>query len=376
MISRERVLTALKRQEPDRPPMCSRFTPPVMRLFNEKVNANIPAEQLKNNSIPTGFIVDPMPSGVITPDDYFEWDIRHVAFKPTKHLNDFHRYLPNLPENAEVSEWGIGLIPQKNAHYVSRMFPLKGIVPDPKEIDDYPFPDVMADYRHCHLEAQVSDWQRKGYAVAGFLQETIFELAWGLRGFENIFLDFIENPEFIEKLLDKITELRCQMAARYAEAGVDIIRLGDDLGTQRALLMSPELWRSWLKPRLAAVIRSARQIKPDIHIFYHTDGYVEPLIEELIEIGIDILNPVQPECMDPLMIKEKYGDRMSFWGTIGTQTTMPFGTPEEVKRIVQERIATVGKGGGLVLGPTHALQPDVPWENIVTLFETIKNWRS
>jgi uroporphyrinogen decarboxylase len=107
---------------------------------------------------------------------------------------------------------------------------------------------------------------------------------------------------------------------------------------------------------------------------YHTDGYVEPFIPELAEIGIDVLNPVQPECMDPAEIKLKFGDRLAFSGTVGNQSTLPFGTPDEVRRVVKERIETVGRGGGLVLAPSHMLEPDVPWENIMAFFEAAEEF--
>jgi uroporphyrinogen decarboxylase len=148
--------------------------------------------------------------------------------------------------------------------------------------------------------------------------------------------------------------------------------VGDDVATQRGMMMRPALWRRWLKPRLAAIISAAREVKPDILIWYHSDGDCRAIIPELIEIGVDILNPVQPECMDPAAVKAQYGDRLSFSGTIGTQTTMPHGTPEEVRGVVRERIATVGRGGGLLLAPTHVLEPDVPWENIVALVDAVR----
>lgn len=110
-------------------------------------------------------------------------------------------------------------------------------------------------------------------------------------------------------------------------------------------------------------------MKPDLLVEYHTDGFVEPFIPELIEIGIDVLNPVQPECMDPVEIKRKYGNQMAFSGTIGTQTTLPFDTPDNIREVVKERIQTVGTGGGLVLAPSHMVEPDVPWKNIIAFFE-------
>ena len=185
-------------------------------------------------------------------------------------------------------------------------------------------------------------------------------------------MDFVENTEFAVALLDRITLLRRVQAARYAALGPDVITLGDDVGTQRAMLMSPDMWRRWLKPRLASVIAAARSVRPDVLIFFHSDGNIRPIIPDLIEIGVDILNPVQPECMDPADLKRRFGDRLSFWGTIGTQTTFPFGTSDDVRREVRTRAETVGKGGGLFLAPTHYLEPEVPFENIVAFVEAVK----
>jgi uroporphyrinogen decarboxylase len=115
-------------------------------------------------------------------------------------------------------------------------------------------------------------------------------------------------------------------------------------------------------------------VNPDIIVRYHSDGNPEAIIPELIEIGVDVLNPVQPECLDPAEVKRRFGDSLAFWGAMGTQTTMPFGSPEEVARVVRERIETIGAGGGLVLAPTHVLQPDVSWENILAFFDAIDRY--
>jgi uroporphyrinogen decarboxylase len=178
-----------------------------------------------------------------------------------------------------------------------------------------------------------------------------------------------------EALLNEVVSRSVFMARRLAEAGVDFIYTGDDVGTERAMLISPATWRRFLKPRLARVIAAARAVRPDIPVFYHSDGYCEPIIPELIEIGVTILNPVQPECMDPAELKRRFGDRLAFWGTVGTQTTMPFGTPDDVRREVRHRFETVGLGGGLVIAPTQTIEPDVPWENIVAFFEAVEECR-
>jgi uroporphyrinogen decarboxylase len=150
---------------------------------------------------------------------------------------------------------------------------------------------------------------------------------------------------------------------------VDIIITGDDVAGQQGMLMKLDLWREFLKPRLADTVRAVKQARSDAFVFYHSDGNVEAVIPELIEVGIDILNPVQPECMDPVKVKAKYGDQLSFWGTVSVQKTMPFATPDEVRAEVRSRIRTVGKNGGLILAPAHVLAPETPWENIVAFFE-------
>lgn len=134
------------------------------------------------------------------------------------------------------------------------------------------------------------------------------------------------------------------------------------------------MWREWFKPRLAAVIKAAKDTKPDLLVQYHTDGDCREVIPDLIEVGVDILNPIQPECMDPVELKMKYGDQLSFSGTIGTQSTMPHGTPEDVHQEVRRMIETVGVGGGLFLAPTHVLEPDVPWENVVAFIRAAKEF--
>jgi uroporphyrinogen decarboxylase len=160
-----------------------------------------------------------------------------------------------------------------------------------------------------------------------------------------------------------------------SRAGVDIIQLGDDIGMQQTIMMSVDLWRTWLKPRLAEVIRAGRKIKPDLVIFYHSCGYVLPFLDDLIEIGIDILNPVQPECMRFEDVLKQVGGRMSFWGTLGTQSTLPFGKPEDVKRVIYENLRRCGPQGGLVIAPTHLVEPEVPWENLLAMKEACETFR-
>ena len=132
-------------------------------------------------------------------------------------------------------------------------------------------------------------------------------------------------------------------------------------------MIDVELWEQWLQPRLKKVIQAAKEIKPDILIFYHSCGYILPFIDKLIESGVEILNPIQPECMEFDEVHERFGDRVSFWGTLGTQQLLPFGTKEEVKRVALSRLEKCGSKGGIVIGPTHMVEPEVSWENLIAI---------
>jgi len=353
MTHRERVLLALSRKEPDRVPFTMDFTPEIYERFKRETGA----------------------------EDYYEYfkiDIRYTGPDSTKKTADFTPYIGRSahPERRRVDEWGIGWEKGSLHHFEDMVHPLRNMT-SIKELEQYPWPDVDADYRWQNVPRQVKTLQAQGYPVIVGIPcagGTLFETAWYMRGMENLLSDMLINEEFAAWIFDRLTDMAVRNAERIAKAGADIMLTGDDIGTQRAMLMSPELWRKWLKPRMAKIIKTARDIKPDIHVFYHSDGNIEPVIPELIEIGIDVLNPVQPECMDPEKIKEQYGDRLSFWGTIGTQTTMPFGTPEDVRNEVKLRMETVGKGGGLLLAPTHVLEPDVPWENILAFVDAIERF--
>jgi uroporphyrinogen-III decarboxylase len=137
------------------------------------------------------------------------------------------------------------------------------------------------------------------------------------------------------------------------------------------MLISPQTWRRTFKPRLATFISTLKAINPELKVAYHSDGVIEPIIPDLIEVGLDVLNPVQPRCMDPARIKRAYGDRLCFWGSMDEQGTLPFGKPVDVEREVLTRLRTLGCGGGLILGPTHHVQLDTPLENFWAMAHTI-----
>ena len=147
---------------------------------------------------------------------------------------------------------------------------------------------------------------------------------------------------------------------------------GDDVGTQRGMMIDPDLWRTFLKPPFADIIAAARAESPRTPVFYHSDGDIREIIDELIEIGVTILHPVQPECMNPVEIKRKYGDRLTLWGTIGTQSVLPFGTPAQVRQTVKRFVAALAPRGGYVIGPTHSVNQDVQWDNVAAFYDAVE----
>ncbi len=277
----------------------------------------------------------------------------------------------SVPDTTIFDEYGIGHSKgSEYAFHMTRMHhPLKGA--DINEILDYPYPTVP-EGELLKLTEKVRDLWSKGLASFAFMQMTVWEASWYLRSMEELMVDMMMQDEKATVLLDLITQFAVSKATTYAEAGVEILSLGDDIGTQNSLMIDVGLWETWLKPRLAKVIDSARKINPDILIFYHSCGYILPFIDQLIEIGVDILNPVQPECMSFDDVHNQYGDRLSFWGTLGTQELLPFGTNEEVMQTTISRLQTCGEAGGLVIGPTHMVEPEVPWENLTAIIEGIK----
>ena len=219
-------------------------------------------------------------------------------------------------------------------HFVEYKFHPLASAATADDVRAFPWPDVTADDRYAGLAERIAEYHRRGYAVTGELYMTIFERAWLMRGMERLLMDFLAEPEMGHAICQCIADLRIEQARRLAALGVDVLRLGDDVCTQKGLLMSLGTYRTFLKEPTRAIIRAAKEVNPDLLVFMHCDGRVEEMIEEYVDIGIDILNPVQPECNDFEEIARRTGGRLAFWGGIGTQSTMPFGSPGDVASAV------------------------------------------
>ena len=308
-------------------------------------------------------------------ETYLGMSHRKIEIPVKKNFTEGQKHFPRevLPATTVFDEYGIGHSKGSElAFHMTRMHhPLRGA--SAEEIISYPFPTVD--------ESQLQDFNRKidlihsaGLASFGFMQMTVFEASWYLRSMEELLMDMLMENEIATILLDRITDFACAKAREYARSGLDILSLGDDIGTQTSIMIDTETWEKWLQPRLKKVINAAREIKPDILIFYHSCGYIIPFIEKLIETGIDILNPIQPECMSFDQVYQSYGSRVSFWGTLGTQQLIPYGTKEEVKNVTLSRLEKCGSRGGIVVGPTHIVEPEVPWENLTAIIEAAREF--
>ena len=305
-------------------------------------------------------------------ESFFEMSHRPVELEVKKNYKNGHDLFlrEQLPEDTKFDEYGIGHSKGSElAFHMTRMHhPLKGA--DLEEIVNYSYPTLEEKGIHA-LQKTVADLHAKDLAAFGFMQMTVWEASWYLYSMEGLMMDMMMEDEKTTALLDNITKFACEKAKAYARSGTDILSLGDDIGTQSSIMIDVELWKKWLQPRLKKVIDSARAINPDIFIFYHSCGFITPFIDDLINTGIDILNPIQPECMRFDEIHDKFGDRVSFWGTLGTQQLLPFGTKEEVFETTLSRLKKCGIQGGIVMGPTHIVEPEVPWENLVAIKEAV-----
>ena len=194
---------------------------------------------------------------------------------------------------------------------------------------------------------------------------------WYLRGFEDTLMDCVAEPEFFAELLDRLTELTLALVAACADIPADAIMMGDDWGDQRGILIGPERWRAFYKPRYARIFE-AIHAQGKLAIM-HCCGSVADIMGDIVEIGLDVLESVQPEAagMDPYTLKAAWGDKITFWGCLGSQHTIPFGTPAEIRGEMQKLCRELGRGGGYILAPAKPLRPETPTANAVAVVETL-----
>lgn len=309
--------------------------------------------------------------------DFFGFSYRELC-QPKIELNytQYNKYYKSLNGQTEIDEWGVchehG---SESAFHMTRLISPLAECDNLQELLEYPVPNYdLIDV--SMLKKESDNIKARELVSFGRMGQTIWERSWMIRGMENLMADMMTDEENAQAIFDKVTQCAIKKAVAYANAQVDVLWVGDDVGMQSTLMMSRELYRKWLKPRMKQVIDSAKSVNKDIKIMYHSCGYIYPLIEDLIEIGVDILNPIQPECMDFAVIHKEFGDRLSFHGTIGTQSVLPLGSIEDVKSAVKRNLDIAGSKGGLICCPTHLLEPDVPIENIIAYIDACKEYKN
>jgi uroporphyrinogen decarboxylase len=245
-----------------------------------------------------------------------------------------------------------------------------------EDLDRYPWPDPEDPALTASLRDDARALHAGPYAImadGGF--KSFWELGYMLRGLEQMLMDLVADPEFVVALMEKLLELNFRGTRRFLEiAGpyIQVFRAADDLATQSGLMMSPEVYRTVLKPIYKRYFDFVHSLTP-AKIIYHSCGRITDLLDDLIEIGVDIINPVQVSAMgDTAALKARFGSRLTFWGGIDTQEVLPHGTPADVEREVARRIRDLGPGGGYVVASVHNVQPDVPPENVIAMAEAVR----
>jgi uroporphyrinogen decarboxylase len=346
--ARERVLAVLEGKEPDRVPRALNFC----RVDAERL---APPGEFRDDMVDVRFVRFP-PS----PEDA---ELRRLArpFPPETRLGTFDQV-------ATYARWEYRPQAPDQRNPLARATSLD-------DLRRFSFPDVSKPYHVEGLARQVQDLHARGLAAGGNLPHLggeLFETAWRLRGLENFLIDLLERPDWAHFLLDRLTDMAHRNAETLARSGVDLMFLDDDVGMPGTMVISPALWRAFFKPRMARIIQGARGIKPDLYVLFHSDGYYAPIIDDLIEIGVNGINPIQPDHMDALAIRRRYGTKLVFWGTVGYQTTFAAGTRDQIWREVKHRVDALGRAG-LVLCPAYDIdEPDIPWRNVAAFLEAAR----
>lgn len=370
MTPRERLQKALNHIEPDRVPLdLGGIVTGITKVCHKRLRDHLGIEGEER-------IVDRVQQ-VVKPED----ELLQFLGVDTWYVN-----LPaceaaqgsELPGGVWKDEWGVKR--RKAAYYYDIVeSPFRGA--SLKDIESSPWPDPHLPGRYRGLAASVKQLNEKSdWPIIVNVIGSVFEFAWYLCGYDEFMRNLISNPSIPCALMDKMLEFQIgffeEILDRTGEY-IDVVLCGDDIATQRGPAISPKLYRKYVKPRqkkLYSMIKSKTEAK----LFYHSCGAVYPFIEDLIEIGVDILNPVQVSAkgMDTKRLTQEFGEELTFWGAIDTQHVLPFGTSKQVEEEVKRRIDILAPGGGYVLNSVHNLQPDIPPVNIVTMFKTARSYGS
>jgi uroporphyrinogen decarboxylase len=331
LTRKERMRRALWRQAVDRLPVQTNYT----RAMGAKLAANL---QCSTTELPARL-----------GNHFLRVEVSHT---------------PRESADGKVSFdwWGAGWGTESEGYWHA-VSPLAGAT----DLSRYPWPNPHASSLLEEAErAMVAD--RGRHFVAPNFGFALFERAWSLRGFDRLLMDLLEQPEWVEELFDRIAEIQIALARRFVGLGVDGGYFGDDYGAQRGLLFSPKMWRQMIKPRLGRMFAVFREA--GLPVILHSDGDIWPILPDLVDIGLTCLNPVQPEVLEHARLYREFGHHLSFYGGISTQGVLPKVTPAGVREATRACIRDLAPDGtGLILGPSHRMQSDIPVENVAAMLE-------
>ena len=401
MTSRDRVLKSLKYEEPDRVPVDLGGTLGATGIHAIAYNRLKKALGIKANKTK---IYDPWQQLAKPEPEVLRKigaDVYPLTFSPESWREDVLPdgsacYLPvdwrpvKLPDGSWAQKFRgkiISRMARSGLYYDPAYSPLAHASID--DLKDFDWPAPYSFYRipsrdmpkepFVTLSKEAEYWYKNSdFALLGTFGGGIFEAAYGLRGFEEFMQDLMVNRKFAEALLDRLVEANIEYAKRYLDAVNNYIQIimvgGEDIGTQQGPVIDPDLYREIIKPRQERLWRFLKS-NSDAFIFVHSCGSIYEFLSDFIDAGMDIINPVQVSAanMDSKKLKREFGRKVTFWGGgCDTQRILPYGTPEEVKKEVKRRIRDFAPGGGFVFAQVHNIQPDVPVENILAMYETVR----
>lgn len=360
MNPKERVQAAINRQPHDRPPVFANLTPQMAQKLSDFMN--LPFEKPEDSLLSTR-ISHPQLLTALGNDC-----VGIAACTPAE------RPLKINAEGLITNEYGMVF---KNAGLYNEFhgYPLAN-AETAADIENYDWFDPEWPSRFALAHKTVKNYGHK-YAIVADLETSVFETAWYLTGLEKLLTDLLIEPEYLPLLLDKIMEINLITGQILIAAGADIIWAGDDFGMQSGMILDADLWRKHFKPRIKRLFEAFKKTNPNVKIAWHSCGSILPIIPDFIDIGLDILNPLQPlaEGMNPEYLVQNFGRDLVFFGGIDIQELLPNGPAGRIKDEVRRRIEIFGKYNGYICAPAHNIQPDTPTENVIAFFEAVKNFR-
>ncbi len=329
MTARERVLKSLQHQQPDKIPYQISLTHKARQCINEYLGTTDFEDSLDNS---------------------LAW------FHPVGH-DTVKEIRPNIWQDEFGVQWDrsididIGNVCNQVItpdNYIDFQFPETD---DPKRLENFQL--VKSKYPDRFILANISF--------------SLFERAWTLAGMEQILMSMVTDPKFVHELLDSILDFNLKVLHPVCKLDIDGVMFGDDWGQQNGLIMGPILWREFIKPRIKTMYQTVKSYNKKV--FIHSCGQVEEIFPDLIEVGVDVFNPFQPEVMNVFEVKKRFGNDLAFYGGVSTQQLLPYGTASEVKEQVKILIDKVGKDGGYIIAPAHDVPGDAKPENIMAMLE-------